>query len=221
MQMQAERYKAELRTKCRAKAESLQALYQDIHRLIQLAYPGTDDSLATHVGKEAFINALENRALQLELLKREPANLVAALNHAVKVEAYEHSLATSAAVSGDQDGGRAKSRPRNVFSVTGKQGDDADDNATLRERVEQLEEALKAATKGVLALAAGGGQATRQSAAGNTGAARGSGSKKSSFKKAAGTRNASGRGKSGQGGNTVSSASPETHPCHICKELGH
>ena len=121
-QMQAERYKAELRTRRRAKGESLQALYQDVHRLLQLAYPGADDSLATHVGKEAFINALENPALQLELLKREPATLEAALNHAVKMEAYEQSLATSTVMSSDQGGDRGKSRSRAVFFCDRKTG---------------------------------------------------------------------------------------------------
>jgi len=38
-QLQAESYKAKLQTRCRAKRESLQDLYQDISRLIQLAHP--------------------------------------------------------------------------------------------------------------------------------------------------------------------------------------
>ena len=44
---------------------SLQQLYQDICRLVTLAYPSAEASLVTRVGKEAFIAALSNGKLQL------------------------------------------------------------------------------------------------------------------------------------------------------------
>jgi len=65
------------------------------------------------------------------------------------VEAYEHSLSARAAASIDQDGGRTKSHPQNVFSVTGSQDDSADENAVLLKCVEQLEKALERATRGI------------------------------------------------------------------------
>ena len=46
-----------------------------------------------HVGKEAFITALSDSNLQLEVMKWEPPNVEVALSHAIKVEAYEPSLA--------------------------------------------------------------------------------------------------------------------------------
>jgi len=46
-----------------------------------------------HVGKEAPITVLSDRNLQLEVMKRVPLNIETACNHAIKVDAYEQSLA--------------------------------------------------------------------------------------------------------------------------------
>ena len=60
-------------------------------------------------------------------LKREPLNIEAALSHViiliqVNVEAYEQSLVSQGRlrtlVPSDQDEGRTKRRPRNVYVVT-------------------------------------------------------------------------------------------------------
>jgi len=87
--------------------------------------------------------------------------------------------------------------------VTGKQGHSSDDdNTTLLKHIEQLEKVLKRATKGA-------------------GAARGSSSKKTGSKKGAGACGASGRGKMSSEDGAAPQSSPDTHPLHICKELGH
>ena len=127
----AESFKAELRICHRAKSESLQDLYRDTTRLIQLAYPGVDNVLVTHVGIESFIAAFNDPKLEYEVRKREPPSLEAGASYAVKLEAYAHSLSTHAAVSAEPGGGHAQSRPRSDFAVTDEQEDDADDKATL------------------------------------------------------------------------------------------
>jgi len=48
--------------------------------------------LATHVGIEAFIATLDNPNLELEVMKRELETVEIAVSHAIKLEAYEHSL---------------------------------------------------------------------------------------------------------------------------------
>jgi len=48
---------------------------------IHLRMPSCD-----HVGQESFINALNDGPLQMEVMKGEPSNLEAALNHATKIE---------------------------------------------------------------------------------------------------------------------------------------
>jgi len=61
--------------------------------LVTLAYPSAEASLVTHIGKEAFIDALSNGKLQLNVMKQEPQNVEATLSHAIKLEAFEQSLA--------------------------------------------------------------------------------------------------------------------------------
>jgi len=94
-----ESFKAKLRTCCRAENETLQDLYRDISRLIQLAYPGAGDKLVKHVGVESFIAPLNDRDLEYEVLKPEPTSLEEAPSHAVKLEAFTHSLNARTAVS--------------------------------------------------------------------------------------------------------------------------
>jgi len=103
-QLQAERFKAELRARSRASGESLQQLYKDICRLVTLTCPSAEALLVTHVGKEAFIVALNDGKLQLEVMKQEPQNLEAALNHATKLEAFEQSLAYQGTLIDHNDG---------------------------------------------------------------------------------------------------------------------
>jgi len=81
-----------------------------------------------------------------------------------------------ATVSAKRGGGQVQSHSRGVFSVTDEPEDSADGNATLLQRIEQLEKQLARATKG------------------NRGAC-GSSSRKASSNKETGARDAAGRGK--------------------------
>jgi len=76
-----------VQTRRRAKGESLQDLYRDISRLIQLAHPGEGDKLVKYIGVESFIRALDDRYLRLEILKLRLANLEEAARHAIRLEA--------------------------------------------------------------------------------------------------------------------------------------
>jgi len=131
----------------------LQSLYQDICRLVTLAYPSADTSLTTYVGKEAFITALSDGNLQLEVMKQEPPNVEVALSHAIKVEAYEQSLACQGTLATEQDDGHTKCRSRNVFAVSDQS--DSSETAMLWKWVEELQEVLEQATKRIATLATG------------------------------------------------------------------
>jgi len=50
----------------------VQQMYQDICRLVTLAYLSAEASLIIHVGREAFIVARNDSKLQLEVMKQEP-----------------------------------------------------------------------------------------------------------------------------------------------------
>jgi len=59
---------------------------------LALAYPLADAPLMTYVGREAFVAALNDKHLLLEVMKREPHTIEEALSHAIKMEAYEQYL---------------------------------------------------------------------------------------------------------------------------------
>ena len=86
---QAERFRAELRGRRRGQGESLQNLYTDICRLMALAYPGPTSTLSDIVGRDAFLDALNNNKLRIRILETEPATLSDALRTAMRLEAYE------------------------------------------------------------------------------------------------------------------------------------
>ena len=86
---QAERFRAELRVRRRKTGETLQCLYQDIRRLMTLAYPGPTSGLSEIVGRDAFLEALSNQSLRVRILEKEPKTLDEALNAAVRLEAFE------------------------------------------------------------------------------------------------------------------------------------
>mgnify|MGYP003481558720 FL=1 len=68
---QAERFRAELRCRRRQKGESLQDLYNDICRLLTLAYPGPPNATTQIVGRDGFLDALDNGNLRVRILERE------------------------------------------------------------------------------------------------------------------------------------------------------
>jgi len=68
-ELQVERFKVELCVRRHRLDEMLQNLYRDISRLVSLAYPSVDATLTNHVGKESFINALNDGPLQIEVMK--------------------------------------------------------------------------------------------------------------------------------------------------------
>ena len=71
-ELQAERFKAELRVRRRKPGETLQNMYVEICRLAALAYPSSEPALVHHITKEAFIMALDDSALKLKVMEREP-----------------------------------------------------------------------------------------------------------------------------------------------------
>jgi len=187
--LQAERFKAELSARRRQPDETLQHLYREINRLVSLAHPTKSTDFTDHIGKEAFIRALNNGPLQLEVLKGEPTNLEQALNLATKYEAYKSSLVsqdtlsqTSAdmSISDDDDRPKRRSRAVGVHAVKDK-SKDSEPQLSLSE----LRDLLAQATKGIAALAAQSGETDKDK----------SGAKKSSpSKKNSGARG-SGRGR--------------------------
>ena len=95
---------------------------------------------------------------------------------------------------------------------------DAGENATLQKHVNELQEVLEQATKGIAALAAGSwsGRTAQLVASAMANSARDSDTKKSAFKSAT----KAGPGKFGQG-NAGKRHDPKVDLCRICNKPGH
>ena len=107
-QNQTERFRSELSMRRRAKGEPLQAVYQDIRRLVALAFPGQSGakpgSVYEIVARDAFLVAIDNPAIRRRILERDPPpdTLDAALTAAVRLEALdstEHDVLQSVFMS--------------------------------------------------------------------------------------------------------------------------
>jgi len=88
---QQERFKVELRTRRRRADESLQALSHDVERLVALAYPDTSPETRDVLGRDAFIDALNNTSLEYKIKEREAPTMALALTTAMRLEALDKS----------------------------------------------------------------------------------------------------------------------------------
>lgn len=133
--------------------ESLQLLYQDICRLVTLAYPSAEPSLVTHISMEAFIVALDNPKLQLDVIKGELSCVEAMPSHAIKVEAFEQCLACRGTGVANTVSGHSDHWQWNAYAVSDQKGADA--APALHKKADELQCMLTQATKGIVALVAG------------------------------------------------------------------
>jgi len=119
-ELQAERFRAELRSRRCQPRESLQQVYLDVSRLVALAYPAATPELSSHVAKEAFIEALNDPQLQLKVMEWEPKLVEGALNIATRLEAYAASLVSR---NYDRRTGdfRAKPKVKATYALEGEE----------------------------------------------------------------------------------------------------
>ena len=57
--------------------------------MMSLAYPGKSSTLSDIVGRDAFLEALDDQALRIRILEKEPKHLDDALNMASRLEAFD------------------------------------------------------------------------------------------------------------------------------------
>jgi hypothetical protein len=87
---QRERFRVESRR--RKNGEELQGLFQDIVRLLSLAYPNEVSEAVNVIARDAFLQALDDPEFHLRILERDPATIDDVLRIAVQLEAYEKSV---------------------------------------------------------------------------------------------------------------------------------
>lgn len=85
---QAEVYRARLKGRVRMKGESLPQLAQDIDTLVRRAYPSAPEDMVGELTTEYFMDALQNRELQLYVKQAHPKNVKEALARALELEAF-------------------------------------------------------------------------------------------------------------------------------------
>ena len=56
---------------------------------MSLAYPGESSVISNIFGRDAFLEALDNQALRLRILEKDPNNLDDDLNLASRLEAFD------------------------------------------------------------------------------------------------------------------------------------
>ena len=127
-----ERYRAELRTRKRKKGESIQAVYQDIRRLLALGFPGQSGELCEIIGRDAFLDALCDSALRIRVLDQQPATLDEALNIVCRMEAY-----SSVNMSDDVAIDNGHRKVRSVAANNREKNRSGDDS-----RIKQLDELM-------------------------------------------------------------------------------
>jgi len=119
----------------------LQQLYQDISKMVALAYPNEGPALVNHVAKEAFVIALSDPVLQLKVIEREPKTVEDALNIAVRMEAYQASVVPPESDKGAMDH-KAKHKVKSTYAMEGiGQAAPAggDDMALIHKRLSELQ----------------------------------------------------------------------------------
>jgi hypothetical protein len=85
---QSERFRAVLRNRRRRKDESVQSVYNDIRRLLALAFPGKSGELYGIIGRDAFLESLADSALRNRVLDQNPKNMDDTLAIVSRMEAY-------------------------------------------------------------------------------------------------------------------------------------
>ena len=140
-ELQAERFRAELRARRRKSGETLQNLYQDICKLLAFAYPGQSNTAVGIIGRDAFLDALSDPNMRVKVLEREPKTLEEALNYASKFEAFARSSGVDRPLSSDSFDGVDRNRSRNVRGIA-TSGSDQYDVDDLRHTVVALQRQL-------------------------------------------------------------------------------
>ena len=85
---QSESFRLQLRARRQQQGETLSSLEQDIRKLIALAYPGEASDIIESIARDAFIGALCDRDLALQVLAKEPETLERAYQVASKLKSY-------------------------------------------------------------------------------------------------------------------------------------
>jgi hypothetical protein len=105
--------------------------------MLALAYPGPSNTTTHLVGRDAFLDALDNHSMRVRILEREPSSLDEALSLACRFEAYDRTCVSS---QNDSDEDRYRTKFRHVRQVTSKSEPNEMETVSLCSLSKQLSE---------------------------------------------------------------------------------
>jgi len=85
---QAEVYRARLKARMRARGEPFPQLAQEVETLVRRAYPAAAEDMVAVLTRDYFVDALQDRALQLYVKQAHPEDVQVALARALELEAF-------------------------------------------------------------------------------------------------------------------------------------
>jgi len=129
---QVERFRAELQTRRRQPGETIQTVYNDIRRLLSLAYPKEKGEMYESIGRDAFLAALDDPQLRIRALDRCPKTLDETLSMVIQMDVRSRVLNPS---SSAEEGANTK-QVRSMSST----------EIEADRRIKRLEESLKRQT---------------------------------------------------------------------------
>ena len=91
---QSESFRRKLRVRKQHHGETLSRLEQEIRKLISLAYPGETSNIMELIARDAFIEALSDRDLALQILAKEPETLEKAYQVAIRLKSCQDLIYT-------------------------------------------------------------------------------------------------------------------------------
>jgi len=142
------RYRSQLKGSRRQKNESLYNVYDDISRLVLLAYPGEQSVHRDVFGIEAFIKALDDYQLELYVRSQNPKELEAALKHPSIMESFTSTRGKRAEAEQSNASEKSEKQPVDKYggrvrSVTGD-GEIQTTKAFVRQVVERIQGVIEA-----------------------------------------------------------------------------
>ena len=88
---QIQLHSAKLKSRIRRENESFQQLAQDIRRLVRDANPDVPLEMRENMAKDTFLDALNDRDLELSVHQSQPKSMQDALRIALEIEAFHMS----------------------------------------------------------------------------------------------------------------------------------
>ena len=83
---QHEKFRLELKFRWKKPTESLQELADAVEKLTRMAYPSADAATRGILARDGFIDALDDRQLQIDIRRQNPTSLDTALTLAMKLD---------------------------------------------------------------------------------------------------------------------------------------